>query len=84
MELDNVLRTKSYINLILLFDRSVNPILKYISLEHPHQYVQFFFFFFFNFAHLKSIFSILHTYFYKTPTSIFLLYTFIQIKYSFF
>ena len=45
MELDNVLRTKSYINLILLFDRSVNPILKYISLEHPHQYVQFFFFF---------------------------------------
>ena len=82
MELDNVLRTKSYINLILLFDRSVNLILKYISLEHPHQYVQIFFFF--NFAHLKSIFSILHTYFYKTPTSIFLLYTFIQIKYSFF
>ena len=38
----------------------------------------------FYFAHLKSTFSILHTYFYKTPTSVCLLYTFIQIKYSFF
>ena len=38
---------------------------------------------FFYFAHLKSIFSILHTYFYKTLTSICLFYTFIQIKYSF-
>ena len=38
---------------------------------------------FFHFAHLKSIFSILHTYFYKTPTSACLFYTFIQIKYSF-
>ena len=38
---------------------------------------------FFHFAHLKSTFSILHTYFYKTPTSVCLFYTFIQIKYSF-
>ena len=38
---------------------------------------------FFHFAHLKSIFFILHTYFYKTPTSVCLFYTFIQIKYSF-
>ena len=38
---------------------------------------------FFYFAHLKSIFSILHASFYKTPTSICLFYTFIQIKYSF-
>ena len=38
---------------------------------------------FFYFAHLKSIFFILHTYFYKTPTSVCLFYTFIQIKYSF-
>ena len=38
---------------------------------------------FFYFTHLKSIFSILHTYFYKTLTSICLFYTFIQIKYSF-
>ena len=37
----------------------------------------------FHFAHLKSTFSILHTYFYKTPTSVCLFYTFIQIKYSF-
>ena len=37
----------------------------------------------FNFVHLKFTFSILHTYFYKTPTSICLFYTFIQIKYSF-
>ena len=38
---------------------------------------------FFYFAHLKSIFSILYIYFYKTLTSICLFYTFIQIKYSF-
>ena len=38
---------------------------------------------FFHFAHLKSTFSILHTYFCKTPTTVCLLYTFIQIKYSF-
>ena len=38
---------------------------------------------FFHFAHLKSTLSILHTYFYKTPTSVCLLYIFIQIKYSF-
>ena len=38
---------------------------------------------FFHFAHLKSTFSILHNYFYKTPTSVCLFYTFIQIKYSF-
>ena len=38
---------------------------------------------FFHFAHLKSTFSILHTYFYKTLTSVCLFYTFIQIKYSF-
>ena len=39
---------------------------------------------FFHFAHLKPTFSILHFYFYKTLTSVCLLYTFIQIKYSFF
>ena len=33
---------------------------------------------------LKPTFSILHSYFYKTLTSICLLYTFIQIKYLFF
>ena len=49
-------------------------------LEHPHQYVQNFF----HFAHLKLIFSISYTYFYKTLISVCLLYTFIQIKYSFF
>ena len=38
---------------------------------------------FFHFANLKSTFSILHIYFYKTPTSVCLFYTFIQIKYSF-
>ena len=38
---------------------------------------------FFHFAHLKFTFSILHTYFYKTPTSVCLFYTFIQIKYLF-
>ena len=36
----------------------------------------------FHFTHLKPTFSILHTYFYKTLTSVCLLYTFIQIKYS--
>ena len=35
-----------------------------------------------KFVHLKLTFSILHSYFYKTPTSVCLLYTFIQIKYS--
>ena len=39
---------------------------------------------FFHFTHLKLTFSILHTYFYKILTSVCLLYTFIQIKYSFF
>ena len=48
-------------------------------LEHPHQLVHKFF----HFTRLKPIFSILYTYFYKTPTLICLLYTFIQIKYSF-
>ena len=38
---------------------------------------------FFYFTCLKPTFSILHTYFYKTPTSVCLFYTFIQIKYSF-
>ena len=38
----------------------------------------------FHFTYLKSTFSILHFYFYKTPTSVCLLYTFIQIKYLFF
>ena len=38
---------------------------------------------FFHFAHLKSTFSILHIYFYKTPISFCLFYTFIQIKYLF-
>ena len=37
----------------------------------------------FHFTHLKSTFSILHTYFYKTLISVYLFYTFIQIKYSF-
>ena len=35
-----------------------------------------------KFVHLKLTFSILHSHFYKTPTSFCLLYTFIQIKYS--
>ena len=48
-------------------------------LEQLHQLVHKFF----HFAYLKSTFSILHTYFYKTPTSVCLFYTFIQIKYSF-
>ena len=47
-------------------------------LEHTHQLMQNFY----KFAHLKSTFSILHSYFYKTLTSVCLLYTFIQIKYS--
>ena len=51
-----------------------------ITYQHPHQLVHKFF----HFAHLKPTFFILHTYFYKTPTSVCLLYTFIQIKYSFF
>ena len=38
---------------------------------------------FFHCARLKSTFSIVHTYFYKTLTSVCLLYIFIQIKYSF-
>ena len=37
-----------------------------------------------HFTHLKPTFFILHFYFYKTLTSVCLLYTFIQIKYSFF
>ena len=37
---------------------------------------------FWIFAHLKPTFSILHSHFYKTPISIYLLYKFIQIKYS--
>ena len=37
---------------------------------------------FWIFAHLKLTFSILHSHFYKTPISIYLLYKFIQIKYS--
>ena len=36
-----------------------------------------------KFAHLKPTFSILHFHFYKTLTSVCLLYIFIQIKYSF-
>ena len=44
-----------------------------------HQYVQKIF----HFAHLKPTFSVLNFYFYKTPTSVYLLYTFIQIKYLF-
>ena len=47
-------------------------------LEHPHQYVQKNF----HFKHIKPTFSILHSHFYKTPISVCLLYTFIQIKYS--
>ena len=34
---------------------------------------------FFHFAHLKPTFSILHIHFYKTFTSVYLFYTFIQI-----
>ena len=49
------------------------------NLEQLHQLVHKFF----HFAHLKSTFSILHIYFYKTPISVCLFYTFIQIKYSF-
>ena len=37
----------------------------------------------FHFTHLKPTFSILHSHFYKTPTSVCLLYTFIQIKIHF-
>ena len=48
-------------------------------LEQLHQLVQNFF----HFAPLKPTFSILHTHFYKIPTSVCLFYTFIQIKYSF-
>ena len=48
------------------------------SYEHLHQWIQNFC----KFAHRKPTFSILHSYFYKTPTSVCLLYTFIQIKYS--
>ena len=43
-------------------------------LEQLHQLVQNFF----HFAPLKPTFSILHTHFYKTPTSVYLFYTFIQ------
>ena len=35
-----------------------------------------------KYAHLKPTFSILHFHFYKTLTSVCLLYIFIQIKYS--
>ena len=56
----------------------VQLIQKGSHLEHPHQLMQNFY----KFAHLKSIFSILHSYFYKMPISVCLLYTFIQIKYS--
>ena len=48
-------------------------------LEQLYQFVHKFV----HFVHLKFIFSILHIYFYKTPMSICLFYTFIQIKYSF-
>ena len=44
------------------------------SLEQLHQLVQNFF----HFAPLKPTFSILHTHFYKTTTSVYLFYTFIQ------
>ena len=67
--------------LIIIFHIGLLTSLYYlVVLEHPHQYVQNFF----HFAHLKPTFSILHVYFYKTPPSVCLLYTFIQIKYSFF
>ena len=49
------------------------------NLEQLHQLVHKYF----HFAHLKSTFSILHIYFYKTPISVCLFYTFIQIKYLF-
>ena len=45
-----------------------------LKLRHQHLHVQNFL----HFAHLKPIFSILHIYFYKTPTSVYLFYTFIQ------
>ena len=52
-------------------------VLCFRCLEHPHQWMQKFCIF----THLKPTFSILHSHFYKTPTSVCLLYTFIQIKY---
>ena len=66
--------------LIIIFHIGLLTSLYYlVVLEHPQQYVQNFF----HFTHLKPTFFILHTYFYKTPISVCLLYTFIQIKYSF-
>ena len=47
-------------------------------LEHPHQWMCKFY----KFTHLKPTFFILYFHFYKTLTSVCLLYTFIQIKYS--
>ena len=52
-------------------------VLCFRCLEHPHQWMQNFCIF----THLKPTFFILHSHFYKTPTSVCLLYTFIQIKY---
>ena len=48
---------------------------KKTPLEYPHQWMQKIF----HFAHLKPTFSILHIHFYKTFTSVYLFYTFIQI-----
>ena len=52
-------------------------VLCFRCLGHPHQWMQKFCIF----THLKPTFSIFHSHFYKTPTSVCLLYTFIQIKY---
>ena len=59
-----------------LHDRFLRVLtVKKTPLEYPHQWMQKIF----HFAHLKPTFSILHIHFYKTFTSVYLFYTFIQI-----
>ena len=70
---------KRLINWIVLSKNVPEPPIFVGTLEQLYQLVHKFF----HFAHLKSTFSILYTYFYETPTSVCLFYTFIQIKYSF-
>ena len=70
---------KRLINWIVLSKNVPEPHIFVGTLEQLYQLVHKFF----HFAHLKSTFSILYTYFYETPTSVCLFYTFIQIKYSF-
>ena len=45
-------------------------------LEHPYQWMQKFC----KFAHLKPTYSILHSHFYKAPTSVCLLYTSVYLN----